>query len=362
MTAGNVPGSSPNSLPNAANGEAVPMLHHEFDIEGVRYRYEGPALRGYAFTSVDPEGVDRLFFAYQSNSEGGWRVSQGVYVHINHQVAPYRRYIKGPEVYEDSHYTQDTQPHPLFEQELWEIVVNDFRPGHPDLASRYDELYQHLSRLMEHDEHSLDRARRDFHDQITRVPLGSLALQELLSGMPTGNWHPEALAASLGMPLEDTGALWQAYEAQIQILNSQLQAEDVIPDFGAQPADARRFEHPVLGACYTEIFTHTQGDCTYEWHMSRDLHGRVWIDRIRLADSPPTPYGTDAHIVASGVLTSKPIEYTRFTLGIPEAQRPEIPESGYSDITAVLNRLEPIQRYRQHYPSRMDRFERRPRD
>lgn len=358
MSSDEAAGYNRHPLPNPANGEAVPMLHHEFDIEGVRYRYEGPALRGYAFTSTDQEGAGRMFFAYQSNSEGGWRVSQGVYMHVNHQVAPYWRYIKGPEVYQDSHYTQDTQPHPAFEQELWEIVANDFRPGHPELAGQYDQLHQHLSLLLQHDRNSLDDARRDFHRQITRVPLGSPDLQELLSLMPTGNWHPETLAAMLGLPEDDPAALWQAYEAQIQQLNNYLQTEGVIPDFSTEPTDARRFEHRFLGPCYTEIFTHAHGGHSYEWHMSRDLRGHVWIDRIRLAGSPPTPYGTDAYVVASGVLTSKPIEHTRFTLGIPE--RVEIPESGYSDITALLNRLAPIQQYRQHYPGRMDRFERRP--
>jgi len=340
--------------------DAVPDRHAEFSLGPVRYRYEGPAVRGWAFSSTDASGENHLFFIYQSNSEGGWRSSQGVYIYNDPEEGPSLRYLKGNLSGDPAaQYTQDTQLHPDFADQVALILQNDHQPDDPRVRATYDRVYRELSARLDYgpDTQRARAAGEDFGRFVTRVPLGNSELDATLRQLGTGDWRLESMAEVVGLPASDPDTVWEAYQQRIQGLNDQLRTAGVIPDFRAEPHESFDSPHPTLGRCYTEVFLGERG---YEWHMRRDLRGNVWIDRIRLTNAGPTPYGTDNRVVTSGVLTTKPGEYTGRLDGIPEAERPRWPDTNYSSMASLLGRLLPIQLYKQTYPARRGRFEDRP--
>jgi len=82
------------------------------------------------------------------------------------------------------------------------------------------------------------------------------------------------------------------------------------------------------------------------WTMAEDGTGRVWIQSIRFADAKPNSYGVYNEVIDSGILTSKPLEYSDQSYGVPETHRRPFNKI-YEDITPLLDILQPIKKYRE---------------
>ena len=97
-----------------------------------------------------------------------------------------------------------------------------------------------------------------------------------------------------------------------------------------------------------------------EWEFGQDHLGRVWIQSIDVLPRRVTSYGNHADVLITGILTSKPIEYTEQATGLNLSGRHNNystrgPEEGviledaihpYVDITPLLDNMLPIQEYR----------------
>jgi hypothetical protein len=326
--------------------EAIPDYGKEFEINGTTFRYVGAAFRGHAFRSVGAQGQERIFFVYHSRSEGGWRVSQGQETDANGS-----RYLKGAERSVQHQYTQDTQLHPEFEKQVLPIVQRDSMPQ--DAPQTYYDQRARNGWAMNLDDQAAEKAKLDFEEQIASVRLGSRQLNHLLTAVGVDSIDAGVMRVILGMDEYATQReVWNTYAEQIEKINIMLEREKLIPDFTSLPVARHMDEHPRLGTTLTEVFEKTDAyGTTYEWHMSHDNLGRAWVSRIRLKDSEATPYGTDAQVVMSGVLTVKPVEYTNQADGLPEGMVKAI-DGHYSDISMFGNMLDPVRLYKQAYPER----------
>lgn len=106
-------------------------------------------------------------------------------------------------------------------------------------------------------------------------------------------------------------------------------------------------EHPILGKVVTEVITSNDG--RYNWHMSSDAEGRVWVSGVTSAyESSPNSYGTDNEVLSMGILDNKPIEYRSQIKGLEEGiDFVDTAQRGYVDITPLLDNLQPIKLYRE---------------
>jgi len=90
----------------------------------------------------------------------------------------------------------------------------------------------------------------------------------------------------------------------------------------------------------------------YEWQMAHVHNGKAaWIERIRLADAEVSAYGTDKQLVNSGILTSKPHDYSDQCDGLSVFMKKDLGNS-YSDITPFLALLAPVANYANTYQDR----------
>jgi hypothetical protein len=333
--------------PMVASAEDVDQTHPEFSVGDVRYRYEGPMMYGYAFAGVAADGQRRQLFVWQSGSSGSLRVSPGIETLAQEDGSIRYRIMKGaPRNDSGRQYTQDTQLHPEFERGAMTIIDGiELPPAGPERNAYWAESTR-ITEEFKLDEEAANRAAAEFRASITRVPLGGAELDVELHKVQSGGCSEDNLRAATGDQTGDKQAVWAEFTAELDTINGHLESEDLIPDFGVEPVSSRTFEHRYLGECTTEVFHKAHDDRTYEWHVSRSASGTVWISRIRLADSEATPYGTDAEMVTSGILTSKPFDYNSNTDGIPEELAPPLNDR-YRSTQAVLDRLAPIARYRE---------------
>lgn len=301
----------------------------EFVIDGTSYKIEGRNPDGkLTVESLGPDGRRRLFFVYESQSEGSLRVSQGKEPVGDIDEGKYR-FMKGAELSPDFQYTQDTQLHPDFAKAMKPFYNNPNLPPTSELAGTYA---PNIAPLL----------LQDFEQQVNVTQLAP-EVDGLLHKLKANSFsHAEIsqLTHSDRLPTMEAGL-----RSEVGILNQALQRGNVIPDF-RHPMDVAHANHPVLGSYTVETYVKNTNGRLVEWHMARDQAGRVWIDRIRDADSPPTPYGTDRDLLFSGILTSKPLDYKQQCDGLPPALHPPVNET-YDDITPFLDTLLPIQTYRQ---------------
>ncbi|MDB5181917.1 MAG: hypothetical protein JWP13_680 [Candidatus Saccharibacteria bacterium] len=308
----------------------------EFNVDGITYNYLGQTDGGYMeFTSVSDDGLKRPFLVYTSRSEGALRVSQGLEIYEK-DGRQHTRLMKGPEMSPRAQYTQDTQLHPKFEDKIAEIeVIRELR----QLPVRPTPKYDH---------EGAEWFLEDFDKQTATYPLGSEDLDRQLKELPVSRQSVSDVKQITGYdPTSQPGGASAAYLRKIDDLNKAIQASGIMPDFSQTPTTMEATRHPILGDMIRETFEKSVHGVVYQWQMARDRNGRVWIDRIRFADTQPTAYGTDEAMVYSGLLTSKPIDYKEQSEGLPANLRTDM-GNGYNDVSEFLKKLAPIQEYSKH--------------
>lgn len=135
-----------------------------------------------------------------------------------------------------------------------------------------------------------------------------------------------------------------------------------IPDFRKQPLSVKQKVHPVLGQCTIETYKGIYKGREVQWEIGHDVVNRVWVEDIRFTDQQISSYGTNTELIVSGIITSKPLEYSQFTEGLIEGREKYTLQATqdnvamyYSDVTPLLDNLLPIQSYRRARGIWMDR-------
>lgn len=289
----------------------------QYTIDAVNGTSEGARLK-VMLSSRDEMGKSRRLMVYKSQSEGSLRVTQGRDDDV---------YLKGAgHLSEFEQYTQDTQLNPDFAISLEQAmaVLEDSYSVKPDVELSKQEAIV---------------ARADYAEQQTVYQFGDKELANLLRVLKPGALSEKAINTSLNAPKsEKRDAKMSKHIAK---LNEALLKSDYIPEFDI-PKRVEADEHPILGAIKREVYE----KAGVEWYMASDATGRVWIDRVRIAGSEPNAYGTDKQMLFSGILTSKPMDYDHQVTGLSNDVKTKIPGTYYTDISAFLDQLAPIQRYR----------------
>jgi hypothetical protein len=308
-------------------------LHKEFMLGKNVCTFEGAVNLGkrgdaYVFTSTDEAGKQRKFFVYKSVSEGGFRSSQGI---------AGGAYIKGGEwARRVSHYTQETQLHP------------DMQVRIDNAASRPANSAIGVNAIPQLDDLQLLEAQKDFAELSTMYALPDKNLYEVLAPLRPGELLNAKVIKVLGLPEDSSNIqIGDAMLAQIDKINQGLEQSGLIPDFSVQPLHVRHDTHDILGDVKKETYVVMKDGRPYEWVIASAGNGqKVWIDRIRLGDTKPTAYGTDAELIDSGILTSKPIEYDAQCEAVPEGYKNNVEFTHYTEITPFLSLLSPIKKYK----------------
>lgn len=286
---------------------------------------------GYILTTIDDEGRLRKMFAYQSQSEGGWRISPGIEL-LRTNKGVHRQYLKGASDDQYHQYTQDSQMHPavLAAFEGWLREAGDTIPVVGDTEVVMEKPTAEIT-------------MKDFASERQVEALPDAKVAEYLAELRVGELGKKTLARTFNVP---EAQVPQHLEKYVEQLNDSLEQSGLLPDFH-RPVWRGRENHPRLGPVVREIFVHSAQGRKYEWDMVADEQGRVWIDRIRDVAARPNAYGGDDRVVFSGILTCKPMDYTDQVSGLPAAYREAVPNSFYTDITRFLDTLAPIKHYRQ---------------
>ncbi len=308
-------------LGHLAANEAVVVPSPEFSVNNFTYKVEAAIPtdgRGdiYVVNSSDKKGRTRQFLVYRSVSEGGWRSSQGYEIDQGK-----KRLMKGAELSSHAQYTQDTQLNPEFSSKLLDAVTG---PVGLPLARGEDFM---------HDSAHAEALLIDFEAEHDVYSISDKRVASLLSILPAGSLSTENLRTHL-----DSSADLMNYVA---VLNEALEQSDIMPDFSGDPLRTETDTHPILGAITREVYVKSG----IEWHIGQDKNSRVWIDRVRIAKNETTSFGTDKDLIYSGILTSKPVEYTAQATGIPQSLRNQI-NSSYTDTAPFLANLAPIKKYK----------------
>lgn len=317
-------------------GESRRGKSYEYQVGDNTYKLVGRDPAGYwVLTSTDQNGQQRHFVVYRSQSEGSMRVSQGREAYTDENGKPAVRLLKGAELSPDFQYTQDTQPHPEVLQKLRDILDTGADeaavPPTTLLAGTFNEAQANY-------------LLGDFAAQQRTLPI-TPQLHERLHRLRAGEFSAQMLAELAGS--EEPRAIAAALNHEVAELNKTVDQANIIPDFSVRPDATSMEDHPELGVYASEVYRKTVNGRVLEWYMGRDPHGRVWVERIRFADSKANAYGTDAEVPYSGILTSKPLEYKKQASGLPSHLRRPVPgNTRYDDITPFLNELSPIKRYR----------------
>jgi hypothetical protein len=312
-----------------AAAETIQPLKPEFQVGADRFRAEGHVnlgegrKHGVVLTSLGLDGKERTFFVYDSHSEGGYRSSLGM-----EQTSKGDHFLKGNSSSQHYQYTQDNQLHPEFVTKISE-ALNGVALAEVDETS------------IVLDDAAITAAEQDFSDQMRTYGLPDKYVNEVLAKLSMSySMSSEALPKIFGVTTVVEGQ--QKLMDYVNELNTVLEdsGNTVMPDF-KKPTHTEIMQHPQLGPVTVEVF-HNNG---LDWHMASDKQGRVWIDRIRFSGSDVTPYGTDAMMAYSGILTTKPLEYKRQVSGLHESMRKEF-NRNYSDISNFTALLRPVQSYK----------------
>ncbi|MDZ7785588.1 MAG: FHA domain-containing protein [Candidatus Saccharibacteria bacterium] len=301
----------------------------ERKIDDVSYELRGAFAvnereRSLVFESTDKEGNSHTFFVYRSNSEGSLRVSQGI-------ESQSQRFVKGPETGSLAQYTQDTQLHPEFRKIVEE--ASEFYGDHAPYTDPRELFMAH---------HEAVVSMNEFYEKVGVLGFGNRELNGLLQQVRTGTLGEQDVAEQLGVGAGEAGDALSDY---VEKINSELSKEEGVPTFDS-PVETYMDSHPHLGQITKEVYEASINGARVHWHMAYDKEGRVWIDRIRSADSRATAYGTDETMMYSGILTTKPLEYNKQTTAIPTRFTSTKASGEYVDISKFLDQFAPIKSFR----------------
>lgn len=306
-----------------------PMLTPTTTIKvGDRVFYAGPVIatktekgglrfQSIMFTEVNGKLVPRAF--YKSNSDN-WRVT------------PYfaEIYSKGDKI----HYTQETKPHETLSAYLGEQVVNQEYNG---------DFIQEYFGMMIADENG----NKTFNDGLGETKTFSAEHSRYDDGGKLDGvrqFNPGRLNKDLKS---------RADLARLEKVTSVENLPDgFVPDFSGKPVRSYQMDHTILtpatGKKITvDVYQGVLDGKSVEWHMAHDSQGRVWVDRINFQNDKYNSYGVVSNLIHSGILTSKPIDYT---VQIDRVLKYPILAgafSDYSDITPLIDRMGPIKKFRQ---------------
>lgn len=300
-------------------------------IEAVRIREGVAEKRRYvlALVPVEVEGrtvLKRRFFYTSGSDAGAWRSSP--YMVGDHHIA------KGV----GRHYTQETQP-------TWEISEALMRLEQQGPAPHEIPLPAFIRYISSSSEALGPQAQRTmlvgFQEEVDFPRAqGITHLQRMQPGkifaLPEGwGW----------------GSIANIQETLRQMINMRWPA-GFIPDFTQAPSRVMHQPNSLLGPLTFREYrgAHVVEESTGRrrpvvWVLGEDGQGRAWVRHLHYGDSAVNSYGVYADVLDSGILTSKPLEYSSQTGLLPELYRRPFNHE-YSDISPALTLLEPIRRYR----------------
>lgn len=347
MTHNSYPSTIPaeQAFPQIVPEARMTSSNAEFDIGNVRFNYLGPTHNGQLFNSVGPDGVERPIMVYESKSQGSTRVSQGYEAFTRKDGSVGQRLLKGRELSPDAQYTQDTQLHPAFGAAVEQVSESRELRTMPELPPRH------------YDAEGANWLMKDFEEQTDVYPLGSNEVNKALTELKAGHLSKAHMAEVTGLDVDAQSVdVNYVFSKKIAALNEALERSGVIPDFMTEPLTTQVVSYPNIGDVVKDTYVKTVNGVRYEWQMAH-VHNTdtAWIERVRFADAEPSVYGTDKQLVNSGILTSKPQDYTDQCDGLSPFLRRDL-GNGYSDITPFLATLAPIANYIGTYRDREPRY------
>lgn len=252
---------------------------------------------------------------YKSNSDGGWRSTEGFIYNTNGKI----RYLKGRDVRtENGHYTQETKPHQgiikyLESAEERNLFVN----YNGDLIGDYFnvvDLYENI----------------DTFKNETSIYDDGGTLSQFKKYQPGlyGDINYEAPTA--------------------EIFANFNYPKDFLPDFSKGPTKVETTIHTLLEKVTLETFEAKLNGRDIEWVFAYDKDGRIWIERINFKNGEISSYGTYKEVINSGALTNKPLEYGGQVANLIKGKDYKPYNTSYADITPLIKNLKPIKLFEEY--------------
>lgn len=305
---------------------------------------DGPRSYSLGVVPILEGGAVRLreVIFYRSNSDGGWRVTParlgGVLMKGRMRIGAEAR----------GHYTAETQLAPELSQRLEALE------GEAPV-----ELTEEALDMLINIESPLNAGRgvslagRFADQQRLSLAPGLEPVQRFAPGREMF-WRDGEVPEGMD---EATWAIVSRVSPRVADLGSLPLPEGFVPDFSAEPLRTYEGRHTTLGDTTYREYRGTLNGREVVWTMAEAEGDRVWVQSIRYAEAQVTDFGTFDTAIDTGILTSKPVEYSSHLGNLPEAyRRPILDAEGnatpYEDITPLLAELAPIRSYREARASR----------
>lgn len=312
-----------------AHEELVPAAGIELDSKAFlisKIMTDGPRNMAVGYVG-DPSNPGQMLarFYYHSKSGGGWRSSPG--------LLPSGHFSKGGRGAEAEsaqseygQYAQTTKPAEDLSALLDAQVQRQLSAANGDPRMAFTGVTNGYLRELVPEEKINSEQGFKLADEISFKPIDAIGLGAYVSGV--------------------------GFRGNAKRMRESLRAIELPvgfePDFSGEPLKAYSAEHAVAGATKIEVFASELEGRAVEWHVAHDLkENRVWVDHIAYRDSGLTTYGTRKEVILAGALSAKPFDYVQQIEGM-EVGRDWTPVSAtYGDVTATLDRIPAIERYRQ---------------
>ncbi len=287
----------------------------ELDINGQKF-YMGEILQTPHYQQsvmyVEKNGQMMPRVLYKSNSDGGWRSCPG-YMGV---------YSKGRGI----HYTQETKPH--------RSIVEYFdRKKESSVNYERDLIKEEFPVFTESGKNPVNTYR----NEVTKYNDN-----DALSG-------PKKFMPGVSFDKDRTFSKKGGVDGFIKSVNKL--PEGFTPNFNSRPKRTVKIDHTLLTPRTGEKITIEtyEGELNgrkVDWNMAHDADGRVWIDSIHFTDGKINSYGVQSEVINTGGLTNKPLEYYEQS-GALDSEYAQSFDDSYSDITPLLDKMAPIQQFRQ---------------
>ena len=173
-----------------------------------------------------------------------------------------------------------------------------------------------------------------------------------------------------GAPIENAREFIRKHDSKISGRGGGLhRLPGFIPDFSDPSAFVREFQtaHTLLSKradngeyafdITVRVYRGTLNRQSILWYFCNDQQERIWIDRIELEGGALTTFLTQAEVIDSGILTNKPLEYSRYAQGLvrfggaEEFESDGVAKGSYVDISKFLSWMLPVKQYSEwHFP------------
>ena len=255
--------------------------------------------------------LPRLF--YKSISDGGWRVTPGVYEDT-------KAYSKGEDS-TDGGYVQLTKP--------------------------LEEITQYLEIMEKQGTIALN-----MEDVRTLFEIEKQERQGI------SNFETEVKATRLQG--RKSKALYEAYQPGIGFKEDAIRARKHLANIelpkGFEPSFdviERQYQttHSLAGNTLFKVYSAQLDGRAVEWHMAASEKGDYWIDKITYKDTAVTTYGTASEPILVGALSAKPYEYQsqlqNMDAGIDYKY---IGSNQYASLAPYWSRIPSVKRFKQKQP------------